>query len=252
MTTPIEELLWQRVDGELPADRAVELAARLSADPEARQTAAGVEATARLLAGLSLVEPPAELRSRIDAALAGAGRPVVPLRRPARRLGWWRAAPLPSRLAYVAAGVVLGVAIGVFVEIRRSPTGEVDVRDLTGAMVPTKGSAVWPLDRGAGTLAAARLDGLLSLELTLTGAAPATFSLTGGGGLDLVHLAAPGGTPVAVEAAGGALTSPPLAAGRYRIEVRPAHPEAPIEMTVESGGSTVLRRTLRLADLPAI
>jgi hypothetical protein len=132
----LERMAWERLDGSIAAEDESRLEALLATDPAALQRCAEVEQLAANLGAIRPATPPAELRARIDRAIASAS---PPWRRRRITSGLW-----PLRLAYMAAGVLLGLVAARLL----MPSSLVDQHVVAGAMT-TPASAV-RLDLGEG------------------------------------------------------------------------------------------------------
>jgi hypothetical protein len=254
-TRRLEQLLWERQDGEIaPADRAW-LEAELARDPEAAAMAGEVSALYQSLEQAAPVEAPAELGERIRAALHGARapqgrswrsrgeRPRLLAFRPAHssaptwRRGW----------AYLAAGIVLGVGLSLI--IRKGPDLE------TGDLAAAAGSSVEsevagepiPLAGGRGTLAVGRRGGELTLRLDWTASEPAELAVSGGGGLRVRSFEPPAGATLR-ELEGSVWILRLAGPGSAVLEVTPLDPAAPVEIDLRAQGSSWARRSVRLGD----
>ena len=65
----LDELLWELIDGEISPEDHTILREYLVGRPEAEERRSGLDALATKLGSQERIEPPAELRERIDAAL---------------------------------------------------------------------------------------------------------------------------------------------------------------------------------------
>ena len=251
-TRRLEQLLWQRQDGEIaPADRAW-LEAELARDPEAAAMAAEVAAVHQVLAEAEPVQTPAALGARIRSAVDAASPP--------RRWGWRaRRAGGPTAAAsfptwqrgwvYLAAGIVLGV--GLSLVVRRGP--DLDPADLAGSAGWSRSEEVagqtLALAADRGSLAVGRRGGTLVLRLEWLGPGPAELALSGGGGLTVRDPEPP--TASILRELGPAvwvlvLPEPAL----LTLEATPADPALPIEIEVRADGRSWARHTVRLGELP--
>jgi hypothetical protein len=255
MSSELERLLWQEVDGELGDEGHRRLGALLAADGKARQTADSVRRVANELRSLSLEEPPQELRAHIDRALREAREPRQPRRRAV--LGFLQnlfEAPLVRRLAFVAGGVVMGALGYHLLQEERIGGGDLDVRELYGAMLPSdQGSAellTLDLAGGAGRLQAHGAAPSLVLELWLEPGQPAELLLEAPSGLRLERFSPAGdwAGQLVVEGFGSptprTLKITGLDAGRHLLVAQPTRAGEPVELEVTSGEAVLLRHRL--------
>ena len=160
MPDNFERLAWERIDGTISAEDDERLAAVMADDPKARQRFAEIEEMSDVLARVGEAEPPVELRPRIDRALAAAS---PRWRRRAPGFQMWR-----PRLAYLAAGLLLGAVVGQLL----LPAPVVDSDRVSGAIVvadeiPEAAMSI-DLDGGVGVLALWWDDPTLTSDLRLT------------------------------------------------------------------------------------
>ena len=76
-TDRLEALLWARIDGTIEPEELAELEAHLAEHPEPREIERQITTIAEELDTLEKVQPPQELRERIDGALANATSPTA-------------------------------------------------------------------------------------------------------------------------------------------------------------------------------
>jgi hypothetical protein len=241
----LERLLWEHVDGALDAAGERHLARALAEHPEAGELAADVDALDRLLGAPAEVEPPPELRARIDRALASARPPTrapgaIPV---AGRAGTaWR-----QRLVSAAAGLVLGVVGTLLLLPNGSPM--VQDRSVSGTMVsPAPGRDLeLVLEGGAGTLTVLREADRLTLVLELDTAHEVEMTLSSDGPQprirSMLHDSAP--ATVFVHDGGIELVTP----GRGRHVLNLDLPDdSSIRIVVSAGCEVLLDRALSLAD----
>lgn len=234
-------LAWERLDGTISAEDEARLDAMVGGSDSSRRRYDALQGIARELASVAPVAPPAELRPRIDRALAASS---PHWRRPSPVLAFWR-----PRLAYLAAGLLAGVVAARLL----MPGPPVDRGQASGAMVTTVAtpSAGLTLDlAGIGTLALRQGRGLLDLELRLATDRPVEISLEPWHGeLGIATLEAGGASIVTAAADGGG--------ARFRVE-GPGHPtvslrlpggDPEVSVRVSSEGVTVTQRVIRLREL---
>jgi hypothetical protein len=164
----LEELLWERIDGNISPENLAELEAHLAEHPEPRELERDIRKLAELLDQPDEVAPPSELRARIDRSLETAsapwsGRHASP--KPASTPGFHRG--LPSWVP-MAACLVIGVAIGFL--LQSSPTAQIDPTQATGSMTAPTGypdvqPAIVDLGESIGTLEIRRLQETIIIDL---------------------------------------------------------------------------------------
>jgi len=167
----LEALLWARVDGTIKPEEEAELEAHFSEIPELREIEHQITTIAGELDSLEREEPPADLRARIDRAIADATPPAVRTKRPS-------ATPFPvprptwtAKFLPLAASVLIGVAIGYL--LHPNAGASIDQSVATGTMVTPPGQLETgqveiQLDDGAGRITASRAGGDVDVEVTLT------------------------------------------------------------------------------------
>lgn len=236
-----ERLAWERLDGTISAEDAARLDAMVAGSDSSRRRYTFLERIARELASVAPVAAPAELRPRIDRALAASS---PRWRRSSPVLAFWR-----PRLAYLAAGLLAGMVAARLL----MPGPAVDRGQASGAMVAAVAtpSAGLTLDlAGIGTLALRQDDDLLDLELMLSTDRPVEISLEPRHGqLGIATLEAGGASIVTAAADGGD--------ARFRVE-GPGHPtvslrlpagDPEVSVRVSSEGVTVTERVVRIREL---
>lgn len=176
----IEALLWARIDGTIEPEELAELEAHLAEGPEPREIERQITTIADGLDALDKMQPPPELRERIDGALANANPPTAHRSETPRA----RSAPAwPARWLPLAASLLIGVTVGYL--LHPGAGGSIDRGRVTGTMIapPAEPGATQVeihLDAGAGSLVASRdgaevmihviLETEIDLEITLAGA----------------------------------------------------------------------------------
>jgi hypothetical protein len=187
----LEALVWARIDGTIGPEELAELEAHLAEHPEPREIERQITTIADELDGLERVQPPSELRGRIDGALVNANPPTVhPTATPLTR----SAPAWPARWLPLAASLLIGVTVGYL--LHPGTGGSIDRSGVTGTMItpPAElGSAPVEihLEAGAGSVSASRagadvsiyviLETEIDLGLTLAGAeGPVHFTGLGG------------------------------------------------------------------------
>lgn len=181
----LEALLWARADGTIEADQLAELEAHLAEHQEPSDIERQIAVIASELERIERterVQPPTELRRRIDRALEQATPPIA--HQAASLLG----RPAPSwqaRWAPAAASLVIGVAIGYL--LHPGVNSSIDQSEVTGTMLAPSaqvmsGPVEIHLESGAGTVAASRSGSDIVVDLTLTTDIEIGVTLTGSNG----------------------------------------------------------------------
>jgi anti-sigma factor RsiW len=178
-TDRLEALLWARIDGTIEPEELAELEAHLAEHPEPREIERQITTIAEELDRLEKVQPPQELRERIDGALANATSPTAHPSPPphTQSAPAWQVRWLP-----LAASLLIGVTTGYLLH---PGTGRsIDQSGVTGSMLtPTNQSEVAPveiyLEAGAVSVVASRtgadvmiyviLETEIDLEVTVAG-----------------------------------------------------------------------------------
>lgn len=176
----LEALLWARIDGTIDPQELAELEALLAEQPEPRQFERQITWIADGLKELDTVQPPSELRGRINDALENATPPE------AHRAASLLARPAPSwqrRWAPVAASLVIGVAIGYL--LHPGAGSSIGQSGVTGTMLtPAAELEVGPVEihLDAGHISASRSGVDVVIDLTLTEEIDLGVTLAGEGG----------------------------------------------------------------------
>lgn len=164
----IEALLWARIDGTIEPEELAELETHLAEHPEPREIERQITTIAEELDSLEQVQPPAELRERIDGALSHATPPTA---HQTATLRTHTAPAWPVRWLPLAASLVIGVAVGYL--MHPDTGGVIDRSAVTGSMLtPTSQPEAAPveihLDSGAGSISASRSGADVVVDMTLT------------------------------------------------------------------------------------
>ncbi len=236
-----ERLAWERLDGTISAENEARLDAMLAGSDSSRRRYEALHGIARELASVAPVASPAELRPRIDRAVAASS---PGWRRSSSVLVFWR-----PRLAYLAAGLLAGAVAARLL----MPGPTVDRGHASGAMVAAVAtpSAGLTLDlAGIGTLALRRDRDLLDLELRLSTDRPVEISLEPGHGqLGIAALEAGGASIVTAAADGGGARFRVQGPGHPKVSLRWGGGDTEVSVRVSSEGVTVTERVIRLREL---
>lgn len=168
-TERLEQLLWERLDGTISNDDLNELEAVLVEHPEPHELEREIARLAEKLDDLDTIPPPAELRTRIDRALANAKKPKhspQAAAHPGTSPAWQR------RWLPLAASLVIGVAIGYLVHPGAGT--QVDGPRAAGAMYSATATADAPafeidLGSGVGTITTNATGSEVEIDAILTG-----------------------------------------------------------------------------------
>jgi len=159
----LEALLWARIDGTREIERQI---TTLSEE----------------LDGLEKVQPPGELRERIDGALANATAPTAhPTPTPhTHSAPAWQVRWLP-----LAASLLIGVTVGYL--MHPGTSGSIDQSRTTGAMItppahPGEAPVEIHLDAGAGSISASRAGTDVVIDVKLVAEIDLGVTVAGDGG----------------------------------------------------------------------
>ena len=178
----IEALLWARIDGTIEPEELAKLEVHLAEHPEPRGIERQITTIAEELDSLDKVQPPPELRRRIDGSLANANPPAArPTATPRTRStpAW------PARWLPLAASLLIGVTVGYL--LHPGASGSIDRSRATGAMLtPTAqpGAALVEihLDAGTGSVSASRSGADVVINVMLTTEIDLGVTVAGSGG----------------------------------------------------------------------
>jgi anti-sigma factor RsiW len=179
----LEALLWARIDGTIEPEELTELEAHLAEHSEPREIERQITTIAEELDGLETVNPPPELRERIDGALATANPSTAhPTAAPRTR----SAPAWPLRWLPLAASLLIGVTVGYL--LHPGIGGSIDRSGVTGSMLtPTNQSEAAPveisLEAGAGSVVASRVGSDVSIHVILETEIDLGVTLAGAEGL---------------------------------------------------------------------
>ncbi len=168
----LEALLWARVDGTIDESELAELDGFLAAGGDSRKIERQVAMIAEELGKLEDVQPPAELREKIDSALAQASPPAARIGHNTSTPALRPSNPIISRWLPLAAGLVIGVAIGYL--LHTGPMAQMETSQVSGSMTTpaaqtTAPPAVLDLGQSIGSIEIRRTGKIVSLDLDLSG-----------------------------------------------------------------------------------
>lgn len=237
-TDHLEALLWARVDGTIEPGELAELEAYLAEHPEPRDIERQIWVMADELGKREKMQPPPELRERIDRALEHATPPIphqaVSLL--ARPIPSWQARWLPA-----VASLVIGVAIGYLVH---PGTGSsIDRAGVTGTMhVPPEAVVMAPveigLEDGAGRVTASRSGTDVVVDVTLATDIEFDVTITGSGGpVQFANMSSVTGSTTEVVAENGWILVRSKGPGAVTFSVRAFDAGDPLRLQVSSAGT---------------
>lgn len=238
-TDRLEALLWARIDGTIEPDDLAGLEAHLAEHPEPREIERQITTIAEELDGLGKVQPPSELRGRIEGALANANSPAAhpSATPPTRSRPAW-----PARWLPLAASLLIGVTVGYL--LHPGTGGSIDHSEVTGTMLtPTDQSEAAPveihLEAGAGSVTASRSGLDVVIDVTLTTEIDLEVTLAGAEGP--VHFAG-------LNTTNGSATEVTTEQGR--VSVRTIGPGALILAASAANADDILRLQLSIDGIP--
>ena len=245
-----DRLLWELIDGSLTPDDRDRLEASLAADADARARLAEMRTLAQMLDSVEEVPVPETLPASVGQALA-ASRPRTS--RPAPWWLWLRELFAPRwrvRLAWAAAGLALGVGLGILAvaDLRRS-----SVKDLSryyGAMADGDGLRLASSD-GSATLMLSREGSTLQIEVAVDRPdnQPLDLEILGNT-LTLKDLQSDGKASTEVGPDGSRIVVRIEPASRATLHVRAAGEGAVVGLRASVGESVLLERRTRLDEVP--
>jgi hypothetical protein len=181
-TDRLEALLWARVDGMIEDEELAELEAHLAEHPEPREIERQITTLAEELDTLEKVQPPQELRERIDGALANATAPTA---HPTPTPHTHSAPAWPVRWLPLAASLLIGFTVGYL--MHPGTRGSIDQSRATGTMfTPPAHPGAAPveihLDAGAGSISASRAGTDVVIDVKLIAEIDLEVTVAGDGG----------------------------------------------------------------------
>ena len=181
-TDRIEALLWARIDGTIEPEELAELEAYLAEHPEPREIERQITSIAEELDTLEKVQPPQELRERIDGALANATSPTA---HPTPTSHIHSARAWQVRWLPLAASLLIGVTVGYL--MHPGTSGSIDQSRATGTMItppahPGAAPVEIHLDAGAGSIFASRAGTDIVIDVKLNAEIDLGVTVAGDGG----------------------------------------------------------------------
>jgi hypothetical protein len=248
----LEALLWARVDGTIDPEELAEIEAHLAENSELREVEHEITTIAKELDSLEKVQPPSELRARIESALALATPPI------SHQAASLLARPVPSwqsRWLPLASSLVIGVAIGYL--LHPGASSLIDQSEVTGTMLAPSAEVVSGpveirLDDG-GIIIANRDGGNVEVEVTLTAEIDIAVTLgSAAGPVRLESLISSNTSATEVTPHNASVVMHTVGPGTARISVIAIDAAEPLRLQVSSGGFTVDERWIgvHLEDHP--
>jgi len=236
----LEALLWARIDGTIEAEELAELKAHLAEHPEPREIERQITNIADGLKKLEKVQPPPELRGRIDVAMENATPPI------AHQAATLLARPVPSwqaRWLPLTASLVIGVAIGYL--LQPGAISSIDRSDVTGTMLApstqvVSGPVEIHLEAGAGSVAASRSGSDVVVDVTLTSDVELGVTLAGTGGpVHFENMSSTTGAATEVMTDQGWVVVRSRGPGTVTFSVSAIDAEDPLRLQVSSNGALI-------------
>lgn len=236
----LEALLWERIDATISGRDLSELEMALAAGSESRRLERQVADLAGRLTDVRPVAPPANLRARIDEALAGATAAAGAARSlgsAAPRRSWSDRAP---RWLPLAACLLVGIAVGVML----SMVGDLTVPDsqVAGTMGAAAGGTPVTLDLGSGRGIAVISRNPLEtrVDLHLEGDEEILLSVRQAGASLAVSRLDGVDHSSALAVDGGIVSLRTRGPGLRRLGISGASPAGPLRLEVTAGGTVIL------------
>jgi hypothetical protein len=181
-TDRLEALLWARIDGTIEPEELAELEAHLAEHPEPREIERQITTIAEGLDRLDKVQPPQELRERIDGALANATSPTA---HPTATPRAHSAPAWPVRWLPLAASLLIGVTVGYL--MHPGTVRSIDQSWVTGTMItppvqPDAAPVEIQLVAGTGTVFASRSGADVVIDVKLIAEIDLEITVAGDGG----------------------------------------------------------------------
>ena len=242
-TERLEALLWARVDGTINPEELAELEAHLIKHPEPREIERQITTIAEELDSLEKVQPPSELRARIDSALADAIPHTAQTDHSTTRPHIRSATASPARWLPLAASLVVGVAIGYL--LHPNAGGSIGQSVVTGTMVTSPdqtetGRVEIQLDAGAGSIVTSRDRADVVVEVVLATEIDVAVTLgSAAGPVRLESLLSSNASATEVTTHNGWVVVRTVGPGTATVSVNTIDAAEPLRLQVSSGGVAV-------------
>jgi len=242
-TDRLEALLWARVDGTIDPEELAELDAHLAEHPEPPEIERQITTIAEELDSLEKVQPPSELRARIESALADAIPPAAQTDHSTTRPHTHSATTSPARWLPLAASLLIGVAIGYL--LHPNAGGSIDQSVVTGTMVTPPGQTETgrveiQLDAGAGSIIASRDRADVVVEVVLATEIDVAVTLgSAAGPVRLESLLSSNASATEITTHNGWLVVRTVGPGAATVSVNAIDAAEPFRLQVSSGGIAV-------------
>jgi anti-sigma factor RsiW len=242
-TDRLEALLWARVDGTIDPGELAQLETHLIKHPEPREIERQITTIAEELDSLEKVQPPSELRARIDSALADAIPHTAQTDHSTTRPHTHSATASPARWLPLAASLLIGVAIGYL--LHPGASGSVDQSGVTGTMVTPAGQLETgrveiQLDAGAGSIVTSRDRADVVVEVVLATEIDVAVTLgSAAGPVRLESLLSSNASATEVTTHNGWVVVRTVGPGTATVSVNTIDAAEPLRLQVSSGGVAV-------------
>jgi len=246
----LEALLWEWIDGEIDEPDLTLLKQYLAEHPEAREEHRRLLDVSNLLSSLEPVEAPAGQRERIEAALASRPAHRPPAEAAPRARAGRLVQPWPARLAYLAAGLVVGVVVTALLGIGPGASRGVGEPALRGVMfrhLENGESHEVNLVNGAGRLVLAREGRRLHADLDLRRSGAAQLAIQcEAGKLSVESLDQVSSASVRLAAAGRGVLVSTAGPTRLRVGVVAEPKATDILVRITAGGEVLASSRVQL------
>jgi len=245
----IEELMWQRIDGTISPEDSADLDAHIGAHLEARSYFDELTSMSSLLDHADDVEPPADLRQRIEGAIEWD-------RYPQQAAGFdWRTFFAPWWDLRIATAAVAGILIGVIAYstmINRFDTGlDLANEDVSGSMALSKASTAVLDSPGVDGIVTFRRNDLKAIsDVKIDSDREVEIILEYDGQSTLFRAQSDSGSPLgSIVVEGNTVRVTHYGPGRYIAVFRPAaSADAPLMVRILADGDVLLEEEVRPRD----
>ncbi len=242
----LEALLWARIDGTIEPEELAELEAHLTEHPEPQEIERQITTIAEELDRLEKVQPPQELRGRINGALANTNPPSSRTDHPAPAPHTHSATGWSVRWLPLAASLLIGVTIGY---LMHPGTGRsIDQSRVTGTMItPSVQPGAAPVEiqlvAGAGTVFASRSGADVVIDVMLTAEINLGVTLTGADGpVRFAGLNSTNASATEVTTAQGWVSVRTIGPGTVRLSASAENSDDLLKLMVSVDGAPVEER----------